>query len=106
MSKQPTGLERVPPELVDINALEAWITQIVVSIVHATIRNELNALVEITHATTAQRAPTHPNSAGPTVKKTWSIPVDLWEEFQKKCSGPASPHLAAAVRLYLKMREE
>lgn len=61
------------------------------------IRRELSSIVEGLGAADRSRG------VG-VVKKTVSIPRDLWEEFRSAFPGEASGHVAQAIRLLLAMR--
>ena len=66
-------------------------------VVHV-VKRELAALVE--------KAGERSQGTGSKVtKRTVSIPVDVWNQMKRECSGPASQHVSAALRLYLATRQ-
>lgn len=68
----------------------------------AGVRRELSALVANLDARAMER---HKGTGSRVVKKTVSIPADVWQQFRRECKGPASPHIAEALRIYLAIRK-
>lgn len=68
------------------------------------VRQELAGLME---GFTVREIPKTGRGGGRlAVKKAFSIPADLWQEFERLCPGIASNHVAAALRLYLNLQRE
>jgi hypothetical protein len=89
MAKKPTdqpGMSR--------DEIEELVTTIV--------RRELATLVASIEARAMER---HKGTGSRVVKKTVSIPVDVWAQLRRECPGPASSHVTAAIRLYLATRK-
>jgi hypothetical protein len=67
------------------------------------IREELHSILETTELR-VQRPGRGGRGDTATVKKSFSLPRDLWEEVEK-LGGIASNHVAMALQLYLRMKE-
>jgi hypothetical protein len=91
--KPKTGLEKVPAEQADLNALEQFVVGIV--------DKRLCVIADEAF----MRRPTS-KKEGRAVKKSVAFDHELWTRIETECPGPLTWHVQAAMRMYLDMRKK
>lgn len=71
--------------------------------VRAIVREELNEMLQGIEPTSVQKSGR--GGASATIKKSFSLPTDLWARVES-LGGIASNHVAAALRVYLRLLDE